>query len=292
MFVLEQKDAQNYEKFINYANFFDDKCIQIVIFPQKMQINLLTYRKYITFVRNFDSNISIMVKRVEENFTPIWELNPIWDILTEEQKQWVNNDLEVVYYAKNAIIHQDGDESDYMWMLLSGKVRIYKEGIGQRQQIIRLLKPYDLFGYRAVIADEPYNSSASAFEPCTVYRLSNECFRRLVSENGQFCYQVLLTMAKDLAISEIQTVNLTQKHIRGRLAESLLQLRRNYGYESDGCTLAMLMPREDLANMSNMTTSNAIRTLSQFAQEGLVAVDGRRIQILNEPELERVSRLG
>ena len=99
-------------------------------------------------------------------------------------------------------------------------------------------------------------------------------------------------MAKDLAISEIQTVNLTQKHIRGRLAESLLQLVKNYGYEEDGETLAMLLPREDLANMSNMTTSNAIRTLSQFQQERLIVINGRHIKILNENELAKISRLG
>ena len=102
----------------------------------------------------------------------------------------------------------------------------------------------------------------------------------------------MLMMAKDLAFSEIQTVNLTQKHIRGRLAESLLLLKKNYGYEEDGKTLAMLLPREDLANMSNMTTSNAIRTLSQFAQEGILNIDGRHIKILDEKTLEKISRLG
>ena len=177
-------------------------------------------------------------------------------------------------------------------MLLQGKVRIYKEGIGQRQQIIRLLKPYDIFGYRACTVNEPYNSSASAFEACTVYRLEREKFNKLIQGNGALCYQVMLMMARDLAFSEIQTVNLTQKHIRGRLAESLLLLLKNYGYEEDGRTLAMLLPREDLANMSNMTTSNAIRTLSQFAQEGLLAIDGRHIRILDEKSLEKISRLG
>ena len=102
----------------------------------------------------------------------------------------------------------------------------------------------------------------------------------------------MLMMATDLAFSEIRTVTLTQKHIRGRLAESLLLLLKNYGYEEDGVTLAMLLPREDLANMSNMTTSNAIRTLSQFAQEGLLAINGKHIQILDEKSLEKISRLG
>ena len=217
------------------------------------------------------------MKHNDEQFAPLWELNELWETLTEEEKTYAAEHAEVVYYEKNELIHSDGDESLYMWMLLRGKVRIFKEGIGQRQQIIRLLKPYDIFGYRACIADEAYNSSASAVECCAVYRMPKECFTHL---------------AKDLAFSEIQTVNLTQKHIRGRLAESLLLLLKNYGYEEDGCTLAMLLPREDLANMSNMTTSNAIRTLSQFAQEGLVAVEGRHIQILDQKSLEKISRLG
>ena len=221
------------------------------------------------------------MKKNEELYGQLWELNTIWATLNEEERQWASERVEIVRYNKNEIIHHDGDDSRNMWMLISGKVRIYKEGIGQRQQIIRLLKPYDLFGYRAVIAGEPYNSNASAFEPCIVYRMDAEQFRQLVRRNGLFCYHIMLAMAKDLAISEIQTVNLTQK-----------QLRESYGYEEDGQTIAMQMPREDLANMSNMTTSNAIRTLSQFAQEGLISVDGRKVKLLDEAELARISRLG
>ncbi len=223
--------------------------------------------------------------------TPIWELNPLWETLTEEERTRVLGKIEIVQYTKNEMIHFDGEESSHMGMLISGKIRIYKEGIGQKQ-IIRLLKPYDVYGYRACIANGPYNSNASAFEDSVVYRLQRDEFVRLAKENGAFCYGVMRMMAQDLAISEIRTVNLTQKHIRGRLAESLLQLVHKYGVEEDGQTLAMLLPREDLANMSNMTTSNAIRTLSQFAQEGLVAINGRRISILNEKELEKISRLG
>ena len=232
------------------------------------------------------------MKVTEDLYAPLWELNPIWATLTPAERAAVAEQVEIIHYERNEIIHNDGDEAHYVWMLLDGKVRIYKEGIGQRQQIIRLLKPYDIFGYRACIASEAYNSSASAFEACAVYRLSGTFFNELVQANGGLCYRVMLMMAKDLAISEIQTVNLTQKHIRGRLAESLLLLLKNYGYETDGQTIAMLLPREDLANMSNMTTSNAIRTLSQFAQEGLLAIDGRHIRILDEPSLEKISRLG
>ena len=95
-----------------------------------------------------------------------------------------------------------------------------------------------------------------------------------------------------MAFSNNRTVSLTQKHIRGRLAESLLILRDTYGYEADGKTIRASMSREDIANLSNMTTSNAIRTLSNLASEGTIEITGRRISIIDGNQLERISELG
>ena len=142
------------------------------------------------------------------------------------------------------------------------------------------------------MAGDCHSTSATALEPSVLYYIEREAFLEVIQKNNRFCYAVLVAMSRDLGISETQTVNLTQKHIRGRLAEALLGLKKTYGYEEDGVTIAMYMAREDLANMSNMTTSNAIRTLSQFASEGLIFLDGRKIKLLNESELTRISRLG
>lgn len=224
-------------------------------------------------------------------FGKLWELNPIWDILTPAEKLAISDQVDLVRYKKNEVIYNAGDHPEDIMMLVVGKVRIYKEGIGQRQQIIRLLKPFDFFGFRAIITGDDHSSSASALEACVVYKLNRDAFLQLLRTNNSFCYHVMLMIAEHLGSSEQQTVNLTQKHIRGRLAESLLTLKDNYGLEDDS-TIALYMSREDLANMSNMTTSNAIRTLSQFAAEGVISLDGRKIQILDESELVHISHLG
>lgn len=218
--------------------------------------------------------------------------DPLWAALSAEERQTVQKESTIVRYVKNEQIYREEDIPEAVMMLVSGKVRIYKEGIGQRPQIIRMLKPNELFAYRAVIAGDGFNTSASAFEDCVVYRLPKDTFLRIIRNNSEFCFRMMVIMAKNLAFSELQTVNLTQKHIRGRLAESLLTLKNKYGVDDDGVTISMYMSREDLANLSNMTTSNAIRTLSQFASEGIVGIDGRKIKILNEPALTRISRLG
>jgi CRP-like cAMP-binding protein len=69
-------------------------------------------------------------------------------------------------------------------------------------------------------------------------------------------------------------------------------LRDTYGYELDGKTINVYLSREDIANLSNMTTSNAIRTLSNLASEEIIAIEGRKIMILDCHKLERISDLG
>ena len=115
---------------------------------------------------------------------------------------------------------------------------------------------------------------------------------KLIKSNGNFALKIINILAKELGFSNERTVSLTQKHIRGRLAESLLVLANTFEYEEDEKTIKVYLSREDLANLSNMTTSNAIRTLSTFASEGVISIDGRRISIENLNELKKISNLG
>jgi CRP-like cAMP-binding protein len=69
-------------------------------------------------------------------------------------------------------------------------------------------------------------------------------------------------------------------------------LKDSYGLEEDESTLSIYLSREDLASFSNMTTANAIRTLSLFATEHLIAIDGRKIKIIDEDVLRRISKIG
>lgn len=220
------------------------------------------------------------------------DLAAIWTILTPEEKHIVANNFNVHTFSKNQIIYAEKDEPIYLWCLLKGKVKLFKDGIGGRQQILRLYRPIQYFGYRAYFAEEPYVSSAAAFEPSTVGTIPMQVVKEIIDSNTGLAWFFIHELSKHLGGSDTRIVNLTQKHIRGRLAEALTVLIDNYGYEDDGETLKIYMAREDLANLSNMTTSNAIRTLSTFAQKKIITVDGRRIKIINEPELRQISKFG
>ena len=135
-------------------------------------------------------------------------------------------------------------------------------------------------------------TSAAALEASTVCLIPIEMMEKWIMENNLLALFFIRQLAVEVGNSDQRTVNLTQKHIRGRLAESLIFLRDNYGLEEDGATLSIYLSREDLANMSNMTTSNAIRTLSAFAQEKIIAIDGKKIKIIDGESLERINKIG
>lgn len=220
------------------------------------------------------------------------DMAEIWTRLNSDERRLVVENMEVHTFKKNQLIYAEGDEPEFLWVLLKGKVKKTKEGVGGRVQILRLIRPVQYFGYRAYFAQEAYVSSASAFEPSMLGAVPLSLVRDMISNNNSLAWFFIQELSKNLGGSDTRIVNLTQKHIRGRLAEALIVLLDNYGYEEDGSTLKIYMAREDIANLSNMTTSNAIRTLSTFVSERLVVVDGRRIKIINEALLRKISKYG
>ena len=220
------------------------------------------------------------------------DMADIWSILSGEEKRLIVDNFNIQTFKKNQFIYAEGDEPEYLWCLLKGKVKKSKEGVGGRVQILRLIRPVQYFGYRAYFANEPYVSSASAFEPSTLGALPLTLVKEMIDRNRDLAWFFIRELSHNLGGSDTRIVNLTQKHIRGRLAEALIVLCENYGLEDDGSTLKIYMAREDLANLSNMTTANAIRTLSAFVSEKLIVGDGRRIRILNEPQLRKISKFG
>ena len=220
------------------------------------------------------------------------DLAGIWSILDGEEKRRITDAFTIHTFKKNQIVYAEGEQPENLWILIKGKVKLYKDGIGGRQQILRLIRPVQYFGYRAYFAEEPYVSSACSFEASTLGALPMKLVTELINENNKLAWFFIHELSRNLGGSDTKIVNLTQKHIRGRLAEALIVLKDNYGYEDDDSTLSIYMGREDLANLSNMTTSNAIRTLSGFVAEKIITVDGRRIRILNEPMLRKISKFG
>ena len=229
---------------------------------------------------------NVDVRHVAESMSPLWEA------LTEDERVVMAESLQVVTYQRGDTIFKTGDTSYYLMYLLDGRVTLYRKGVGGRSQVVRLVVPGDTFGCLASFNDEPQLTTAVASDDAYVALLPLSLVFHLIWENGAFAMCFIKELSELLGTSAMRTMSMTQKHIRGRLAEVLLAVHRKYGVEADSQTLAIYLSRDDLAQLSNMTTSNAIRTLSAFAQEGLIAIKGRRIQFIDLSRLKQISDKG
>lgn len=214
----------------------------------------------------------------------------MWKAITDEQRELCKQEIIIKYYKKGEVIYREGEMPRLLLCLLKGKLKIYKEGLaGAHSQILHIVHPMSLFGYRAFFAHEDYAMSAIALEDSQVLSLPMSLVLKLMAENEFMALFLLQDMARELGYIDSRIMSLTQKHVRGRLAETLLTMEKKFGVDSEG-NISVVMSREDIASFSNMTTNNAIRTLSAFANEGLVELTGKHIRLVNSEMLENVSK--
>ena len=104
--------------------------------------------------------------------------------LNNEQKEFLMNNYTIQTYKKNETIYCEGETPSHLMCLISGKVKIFKDGVGGRSQIIRMIKPREYFAYRAYFAKQDFVTAAAAFEPSVVCLIPMSAITTLVAQNN------------------------------------------------------------------------------------------------------------
>jgi CRP-like cAMP-binding protein len=212
--------------------------------------------------------------------------------LNSRDKENIIKHHTITRVNKGGFLFKEGEKTPGLICLVSGKVKIFKVGAGGREQIIKMVKKQELIGYRNLFDEHTWSYSSAAVEDSVICILEKRTIAGIIKKNEDVSYKLNRLLCDELRFSYNRIISLTQKHVRARLAESLLMLIGIYGFEDDGKTLSATLSRDDIAHLSNMTTSNAIRTLSALASEGNIELKGRKIKILDRSNLERISALG
>ena len=126
------------------------------------------------------------------------KISDMLDTLTDEQRENLLEHVSVVKFKKNEIIYKEGDLPTNLLCLVSGKVKIYKDGVGGRPQIMRVLGETEYFAYRAYMADEPFITAAAAFEPCVVLKIPLGIIVKTIQENARLGWFFIQRLAHDL----------------------------------------------------------------------------------------------
>ena len=213
------------------------------------------------------------------------------DLSSSELSVLNEKKYEVLYKAGETICKQ-GTKPPGLLCLNQGKVKITRLGLNGEEQIMALKKPVDFIGFRALMGDNTFLTSAVALEDCSICVLDKNDFFNVIGNNSRLAFRIIRFFADELDETEKRMINLAQKHIRARLADALLLAYDIYGVSPDDGILNVALKRADLAALAHMTTANAIRVLSSFAKENLIDLNRRKIKLNNLKALQKISVYG
>lgn len=217
--------------------------------------------------------------------------NPLEKFLTELSKgdlSKLEGHVSIISIKKGYSIFQEGDKPKGLIYLRKGSAKVFKYKSGKREQIVRLVGSSSFVGYKALFAEKEHTTNASAIEHTEIIILNKNKLFELLDKNSKMARIIIRALANELSFNFERLINLTQKHIRGRLAETLILLSKIYGFASDDRTLNIAITRENIGMFSNMTTANAIRTLKAFEREGLIESSNHHLKLLNLKMLEQI----
>lgn len=164
---------------------------------------------------------------------------------------------------KGEPIFEEGEVTNGIYCIKDGVCKLSKLSDNGKDQIVKLVKPGELLGQRSMISDEPANLSAVALEDMEVCFIPRSEVMQFFTQNNQFSMNVMRTICDDLKGADDHMVNMAQKTVRQRLAETLIYLEDTFGKNEDG-TLHIQLSREELAGMIGTATESCIRLLSEL----------------------------
>ena len=182
----------------------------------------------------------------------------------------------------------EGEYINGVYCIKDGVCKVSKMSDNGKNQIVNLIKRGDLIGERSLISNEVSNLNAYALNDMEVCFIPKEEIIKDLEKNPEFTMDVLKTMAISLKNADNLIVDMAQKNVKQRLAETLLHLQKRFGTDNDGC-IDINLSREDISNIIGTATESAIRLLSELKKKNIIEFKGKDIKLINETALQQIS---
>ncbi|WP_412985916.1 Crp/Fnr family transcriptional regulator [Pontimicrobium sp. IMCC45349] len=207
--------------------------------------------------------------------------------LTKDELVKISNCKTSKYIKKGEVIFEEGETLNGVYCVRDGICKLTKLSANGKDQIVKLVVKGELLGQRSIISNESANLRATALNDMELCFIPRQEIIDDLHKNTEFTFDVLKHMANDLKEADEVIVNMAQKSVKQRLAESLIHIHDSFGTNPDG-TLSVLLSREDFASIVGTATESAIRVLSQLKKEGLISTVGKYIKIEDLEGLKRI----
>ncbi len=208
-------------------------------------------------------------------------LVPLFHDLPPETIAGVAEGMRLRRVRQGQLVFQTDAPAEAVSLLASGRVKVIRETEDEREVILRLIHPGEIFGGAGAWGERAYPASAVALDDAVVLELPTADFAALIARYPDFALALIREIARRLREAETRIQDLQTERVERRVARMLLRLARRTGVATaQGIAIDPPLSRQDLAELAGTTVSTVSRTLRALDQRGLIRAGREQIIIL------------
>lgn len=212
-------------------------------------------------------------------------LSNVWlfEGLSHEDLQAIEDKSNLQHFPKNSILVHEGQEADSMYVIVSGKAKVFIGDEEGKELTLGTLAPGDCFGELALIDDAPRSATVEAQEKTTVLKMRDVDFQGHLHAHPQVTMNLLSYMARRVRGVNDHIRDLALLDVYGRVARTLLRLTRDV----DGVLTTDAITQQEIANMVGASREMVSRVMNNLKQDGYITVSEKRVTVLASPPFRR-----
>jgi len=214
---------------------------------------------------------------------------PCFQMLIPDEVALVRGSKIQVLFRKGDNLTKQGAFASYVLFIISGLAKQYIEGDNSRNYNLRIIQPGEFVGLSAVFTKNTFNYSSVALTDCQVFLVEKEAIAKVIKQNGLFGFTMITRYCEQNSnlFDTLRTV--IYKQMNGRIAETLLYID---GFKNENPNIFQLLSRKDIADFAGISTESTVKLLKSFEKDGLIELNEKDIQVVNQNGLLEISKKG
>ena len=202
-----------------------------------------------------------------------------------ELKNYFDDNGEIRDFSKGSMIYQEDSHCNYVFLITKGLVKTYKLDENGKELITGLFREDDLLGMNSLLGNSTYGEYATTMEEVELCAVSKSSLKTILEENSGVALEIMELLTDNLSEVKEHLLQMAYSSVRKKTAQTILQFVRVLSSKPGE---SIKISRSDLAAVAGIAPESLIRTLSGFKKDGLIEIEGRNIQVLDQQRLELV----
>lgn len=190
-------------------------------------------------------------------------------------------------YKKKDFIFMEGEQPNYLYYIVRGKVKVYKSNHDGKELLTHILGDGSFLGYVSLLENKPNNETAMVLKETEIQLIPQQDFLTLIYTNKEIARKFIAMLSSNLYSAENMLLDLAYQSVRQRVATVLMKLYQ----QADSTTknrANILVSRKDISSMVGTSTESLNRTLADFKEEGLIEILAKELRIIQQESLEKI----